>query len=140
MPDCLLDAATEESHDMTEQAASPAGGGVIELSSETFKSEVLEADKPVLVDFWAPWCGPCHMVSPLVEEIAKEMPDKLKVAKLNIDKASMWASHFGIRGIPTLILFRNGQPKEQIVGVVPKDTIVAKIKPYLADEEPAPSS
>jgi thioredoxin 1 len=121
---------------MQEHAENTAQGNVVELSSDTFKSEVLEAQMPVLVDFWAPWCGPCKMISPLVEEIAKEMHGKLKVGKLNVDQASVWASHFGVRGIPTLILFRNGQPKEQIVGVVPREVIVSKIKPYLTEPEP----
>ena len=92
----------------------------VHLSSSNFDNEVLQTDIPVLVDFWAEWCAPCHMVAPAVEEIAKEYEGKLKVCKLNVDEAGDIAGKFGVMSIPTLIVFKAGQKVEQVVGVVPK--------------------
>ncbi len=103
----------------------------LEFTDASFKEEVLESDTPVLVDFWAPWCGPCKIISPLVEEIAKEYQGRLKVGKLNVDENAQTATQYGIRGIPTLLLFKDGQAVEQIIGAVPKDYIISKLGPHL---------
>jgi thioredoxin 1 len=98
----------------------------IELTDDNFEAEVLESDKPVLVDFWAAWCGPCKMVSPTVEEISKEYEGKLKVGKLNVDDNSKTASQYGIMSIPSLLFFKAGQVVDQIVGAVPKQQLADK--------------
>jgi thioredoxin 1 len=91
-----------------------------EVTDGTFETEVLKAEKPVLVDFWAPWCGPCRMVAPLVEELSEEYSDKVKFLKLNTDDNVNTAATYGIRSIPTLLMFKGGQPVDQIVGFRPK--------------------
>ena len=103
----------------------------LEVTDINFKGEVLESNLPVLVDFWAPWCRPCFMVAPLVEEIGKEYAGKLKVCKLNVDEAPNTASNYGIMGIPTLAIFKDGRLVDRIVGVVPKSLLEEKIKPYI---------
>src|SRR5438309_4634532 len=95
-------------------------GTVSEVTDINFQAEVLEAEVPVLVDFWAPWCGPCRMVAPVVEEIAKERGEELKVVKLNIDDNQNTAIAFNVMSIPTLILFRHGQPAKTVIGAYPK--------------------
>jgi thioredoxin 1 len=91
-----------------------------EVTDGTFEAEVLKADKPVLVDFWAPWCGPCRMVAPVVEELSEEYADKVKFLKLNTDDNVNTAAAYGIRSIPTLLMFKGGQPIDQIIGFRPK--------------------
>ncbi len=103
----------------------------MEVNDENFATEVLQADLPVLVDFWAPWCGPCRMVAPIVEEIAQEFSGKLKVVKLNTDDSPRTAINYNILSIPTLMLFKGGKPVEQIVGAQPKAAIMGKITPHL---------
>jgi len=102
-----------------------------EVNDSNFKHEVLESDIPVLVDFWAAWCGPCKMIAPTIEEIAKEYQGKLKVCKLNVDEARQTAANYGIMSIPTLSIFKNGKVMEQIVGALPKSALEKKIKPYI---------
>ncbi|MER3457751.1 MAG: thioredoxin [Chloroflexota bacterium] len=103
----------------------------IEVTDATFKQEVLEADKPVLVDFWAEWCMPCHAIAPYVEAIANEYAGKLKVAKLDIDSNMATATQYQVWSIPTLILFKDGQPVERVTGAMPKQRILSYILPHL---------
>ncbi len=91
----------------------------------------IAAPVPVLVDFWAPWCGPCRVVAPVLEELANELAGRLKIVKLNVDENPATAGGFRIEGIPTLILFRDGQPVERIVGALPKQALLARIQPHL---------
>ena len=100
---------------------------VINLNQENFEQEVLKSDVPVLVDFWASWCGPCRMLSPIIDEVAKST-DKVKVGKVNVDEESDLATKFAVMSIPTLILFENGKPVKQIVGVQSKDAILKMIE------------
>lgn len=104
---------------------------VLSVTDKNFNEEVLNADKPVLVDFWAQWCGPCRLVSPIVDEIANEMHDKLKVVKVNVDEAQELAGSYQIMSIPTLLLFKEGKPVEQIVGAMSKDQLLSKITPKI---------
>ncbi len=101
------------------------------VTDETFNQEVLKSDTPTLVDFWAVWCGPCRMVAPVVDEIAREQAGKLKVMKLDVDENQTTAMAYGVMSIPTLILFKNGQPVERIVGFRPKGDMNKKILPHL---------
>ena len=100
---------------------------VLNVTGKDFEGEVLKSDLPVLVDFWAEWCGPCRMVSPIVDEVAEELQGKLKVVKVNVDDAQDLASNYEVMSIPTLILFKGGEPVEQIVGAVAKDQLSEKI-------------
>lgn len=103
------------------------------VTDGSFQAEVIEASKntPVMVDFWAEWCRPCHMIAPAVEEIAKEHAGKLKVVKVNVDENINSPGQFNVRGIPTLLLFKNGQVAEQIVGAVPKEQIEKALSRHL---------
>jgi len=98
-------------------------GNAVEVNDANFQSEVAQSPLPTLVDFWAPWCGPCRMVAPIVEELAKEYSGKLKVAKINVDDSPGIASRFGIQSIPTLMVFKGGKPVERIVGAVMRQTL-----------------
>ena len=103
-----------------------------DVTDANFQAEVIESETPVLVDFWAPWCGPCRMVAPIVEEIANERSDSLKVVKLNTDENIQTASEYQIMAIPTLLLFRNGQVAKRIQGAMPKKRLEAELEPALA--------
>ncbi|HTX33237.1 MAG TPA: thioredoxin [Solirubrobacteraceae bacterium] len=107
-------------------------GNVAEVTDSNFQAEVIESAVPVLVDFWAPWCGPCRMVAPVVEELAEEKGEALKVVKLNIDENQNTAMQFNVLSIPTLILFRNGEVAKTVVGAVPKRKLEAELEPSLA--------
>ena len=99
----------------------------LEVTDDSFASEVLNSELPVLVDFWAEWCGPCKMVSPIVEELSNEYNGKVKVAKLDVDSNPQTATNYGIRGIPTLLMFKDGAAVDQIVGAVPKNHIAERL-------------
>jgi thioredoxin 1 len=104
----------------------------IEFTDANFKSEVLESAVPVLVDFWAVWCGPCKMVAPVVEEIAAEFDGKLKVGKIDVDQNPETSMQFGIRSIPTIMIFRGGKVVEQIIGALPKKNLLEKLSAHVA--------
>jgi len=104
----------------------------VEITDANFEDEVMKSDKPVLIDFWAIWCGPCKMVAPIVEEIAKEYNGKLKVGKMDVDSNPDIALRFGIRSIPTLMIFKGGKPVDQIIGAVPKKNLLDKILPHVS--------
>ncbi|HIK25171.1 MAG: thioredoxin [Thermosynechococcus sp. Uc] len=103
----------------------------LSVTDATFEEEVLNSDIPVLVDFWAPWCGPCRMVAPVVDEIANEYQGRVKVVKVNTDENSKVATDFGIRSIPTLMIFKGGQKVDILVGAVPKTKIEATLQQFL---------
>jgi thioredoxin 1 len=103
----------------------------VNVSDENFKSEVLDADIPVLVDFWAQWCGPCRMLAPVIEEIAREYAGKLKVCKVNVEEAPKTASEYGVMNIPTIMLLKGGKVVEKAVGALPKNDITAKITAHI---------
>lgn len=102
-----------------------------QVTDATFKQEVLDSQIPVLVDFWAPWCGPCRMVAPVVDEIATQYAGQIKVVKLNTDENPSVASQYGIRSIPTLMIFKAGQRVDMVVGAVPKTTLAATLEKHL---------
>ena len=104
---------------------------LVHVNDKSFASEVLNSDLPVLVDFWATWCGPCRSISPIVEELAKEFLGKIKVTKLNVDESPAIPSQYGVRGIPTLILFKGGKILDQIIGSVPRTRLKALIEKAL---------
>jgi len=105
--------------------------GVITLNEQNWQEEVLNSDIPVLVDFWAPWCGPCRIIAPVVEELAQEYEGRLKVGKLNTDENPNIAMQYGIRAIPTVMLFKNGEVVDTRIGVHPKDALKSMIEQHL---------
>lgn len=102
-------------------------GNLVELTDTNFEAEVLNSDLPVLVDFWAPWCGPCRMVGPSVEALAGEWVGKVKVGKLNVDESGLTAGKYGVRSIPTLMVFKAGEVAATVVGALPKDKIAEQV-------------
>jgi thioredoxin 1 len=106
-------------------------GDILEVSDKNFDTEIMESDKPAMVDFWAEWCGPCKMVGPIVEELAKEYKDKIKVGKMDVDQNRETPARFGIRNIPTLIFFKNGEVAKTIIGAQPKSSIEDELKKLL---------
>jgi len=107
-------------------------GRVITLSESNWDQEVLQSDKPVLVDFWAPWCGPCRIIAPIIEELAEEFGDQIKVGKLNTDENPNIAMRYGIRAIPTIILFKDGEVVDTRIGVQPKEALKQMILEHLS--------
>ncbi len=108
-----------------------AGHHILELNDDNFEQVVLKSEKPVLVDFWATWCAPCRAIAPTVEAIAEEYADRAKVGKLNVDDNLSVPSRYNVRGIPTLLIFKNGQILEQVVGATSKDIIVRLLEKHL---------
>jgi len=107
------------------------------VTDQTFEQEVLKADIPVLVDFWATWCGPCRMVAPVLEDVAGEQGDKIRVVKLDVDANPITAGRFGVRAIPTMIVFKNGREADRIVGYHPKPQLMTKLNPHLTMAAPS---
>jgi len=103
----------------------------VAISDASFEKEVVNADKPVLVDFWAEWCGPCRMIAPVLEKLAEEYAGSLKIAKLDVDNNPEVAEQFEVMSIPTMILFKDGKPVERMVGYVPRTRLLSKLKPYI---------
>ncbi|MGD0735415.1 MAG: thioredoxin [Terracidiphilus sp.] len=108
------------------------GSGVLEVNDATFDEEVLKSEQLVIVDFWAVWCGPCKLISPIVDSVAANFAGQLKVAKVNVDENTAAPSRYGIRGIPALLFFKGGKVADQIVGYAPQDVIEEKVKRLLA--------
>ncbi len=106
-------------------------GNIVDVTDENFEQEVLKAELPTLVDFWAPWCGPCHMVSPILEEIAEDYAGQFKLAKLNVDNAPDTAARYGIRAIPSMLLFKDGEIAAQTIGAQPKQELLKVLAPHL---------
>ncbi|MGD8244671.1 MAG: thioredoxin [Anaerolineae bacterium] len=106
-------------------------GDLLQVTDSTFESDVLKADKPTLVDFWAAWCGPCKMVAPVVEEIAAELDGKIHVAKMDVDSNRQTPMQYGIQGIPTLILFKDGEEAARVIGFRPKAAVMEALLPHL---------
>lgn len=104
----------------------------VQITDDTFETEVLQADKPVVVDFWATWCGPCKMIAPILEEVASEMSDKVKVTKLDVDANNKTAGKYNIMSIPSLLFFKNGELVDQVVGAIPKAQLMARLEKVLA--------
>ena len=107
-------------------------GALPDVTDTNFQAEVLESEQPVLVDFWAPWCGPCRMVAPVLEEIAAERGEALKIVKLNVDDNQVTAAQYDVLSIPTMILFKHGAPAAKVVGALPKKRLEAELQPALA--------
>ena len=104
---------------------------LVTITDDNFEDEVLKSDKPVLIDFWATWCGPCRMIAPIVEEMSTEYEGRAKIGKLDVDSNQQTSIKYGVRSIPTLLLFSNGELKETIIGAVPKANLVGKLESVL---------
>jgi thioredoxin 1 len=110
---------------------------LLAVTDPTFETEVLKSDQPVLVDFWATWCGPCRMVGPVLEQIATEQGERLRIVKLDVDASPITAGRFGVRSIPTMILFKNGRETQRVVGYMPKERLLSLLNPHLTSSTAA---
>jgi thioredoxin 1 len=113
-----------------------AGQGIFDVTDATFDQEVLQSEQPVLVDFWAAWCGPCKALGPVVDQVAAQYAGQLKVAKMDVDRNNATPMRYGIRGIPALLLFKGGKVADQIVGYVPKETIDKSLSRHITESTP----
>jgi thioredoxin 1 len=111
-----------------------AGNGIVEVTDANFDQDVLKSDKPVLVDFWATWCGPCRAIAPIVEELAKDYQGKIKIGKMDVDANSSTPMRYKVTGIPTLLVFKGGQVVEQLVGYRPKEAIAQALDRHVAKD------
>jgi thioredoxin len=109
-----------------------SSANIVHVTDANFEQEVLKSQQPVLIDFWAPWCGPCKAIAPVIDELATQYVGKLKVVKINVDDNPDTPSRYGVRGIPNLLIIKDGQVKEQIVGAVPKGRLVSAVDSALA--------
>lgn len=123
--------AVKEPLELDRREVEPVAGKILELNEGNFEAEVLRSPQPVLVDFWAPWCGPCQMMGPILEEVAGEWEGKVKVGKVNVDECMQLARDHQIQSIPTMILFQDGKPVKRIVGARPKKAFVEEFKEWL---------
>jgi len=105
--------------------------GALHLDEKNFEAEVIKSPLPVLVDFWAEWCGPCKMIGPVIDQLSTELQGKMKIGKVNVDDSAELAGQFNVMSIPTLLIFKGGKPVDQIVGAMPKDKLLAKLNPHL---------
>ena len=105
--------------------------GALHFDDKNFEAEVVKSTLPVLVDFWAEWCGPCKMVGPIIDQLAVELDGKMKIGKVNVDESAQLAGLYNVMSIPTMLIFKGGLPVDQIVGAMPKDRLLAKINPHL---------
>jgi thioredoxin 1 len=119
------------------QRRNMAGQGIFDVTDATFDQEVLQSEQPVLVDFWAAWCGPCKALGPVVDQVAAQYAGQLKVAKMDVDRNNATPMRYGIRGIPALLLFKGGKVADQIVGYVPKETIEKSLSRHITASAPA---
>ncbi len=109
-----------------------ASDGIVEVTDGNFDQVVLKSDQPVIIDFWAAWCGPCKALAPIVDEVAAAYQGKVKVAKMDVDRSPVTPQRYGVRGIPTLLIFKGGQVQEQIVGYVPRETIEKALNKHVS--------
>eukprot|EP00193_Tetraselmis_chui_P012555 CAMPEP_0177785774 /NCGR_PEP_ID=MMETSP0491_2-20121128/20540_1 /TAXON_ID=63592 /ORGANISM="Tetraselmis chuii, Strain PLY429" /LENGTH=125 /DNA_ID=CAMNT_0019306883 /DNA_START=642 /DNA_END=1019 /DNA_ORIENTATION=- len=120
-----------ESRSLLIRIASPHSTTAISVTDATFEEIVLKSDVPVLVDFWAPWCGPCRMIAPLIDELSDDYAGKIKAVKLNTDESPGVATEYGIRSIPTVMIFKDGQKMDTVIGAVPKSTLTQTLDKYV---------